>query len=83
MNYMQDQGSQVGIHYPICIEETGAYSDLGKTNHNPRTRGNADRLVSLPIHPFMSSSDTEQVVHILNQWVSDKKLAQEAGAFKD
>tara|TARA_Y100000385_G_scaffold114477_1_gene118897 strand:+ start:47483 stop:48661 length:1179 start_codon:yes stop_codon:yes gene_type:complete len=83
MNYMQEQGSQVGIHYPICIEETGAYSDLGKTNHNPRTRGNADRLVSLPIHPFMSSSDTEQVVHILNQWVSDKKLAQEAGAFKE
>ena len=82
MDYMQEQGSQVGIHYPICIEETGAYSELGKTNQNPRTRGNADRLVSLPIHPFMSNDDTEKVVHILNQWVSEKKLAQEAGAFR-
>ena len=82
MNYMQEQGSQVGIHYPICIEETGAYSDLGKKMHSPITRTNADRLVSLPIHPFMSNDDTEKVVHILNQWVSDKKVAQEAGAFR-
>jgi len=82
MDYMQEQGSQVGIHYPICIEETGAYSDLGKKMHNPITRTNADRLVSLPIHPFMSNDDTERVVHILNQWVSEKKVAQEAGAFR-
>jgi len=50
--------------------------------HNPITRTNADRLVSLPIHPFMSNDDTEKVVHILNQWVSEKKVAQEAGAFR-
>ena len=82
MEYMQEQGSQVGIHYPICIEETGAYSELGKKMNSPITRTNADRLVSLPIHPFMSNDDTERVVHILNQWVSEKKVAQEAGAFR-
>jgi len=77
MDYMQEQGSQVGIHYPICIEETGAYSDLGTKNFNPRTRQNAERLVSLPIHPFMSTEDCLKVVSILNNWKSEKKQQEE------
>ena len=74
---MQEKGSQVGIHYPICIEETGAYNDLATSNFNPRTRRNAARLVSLPIHPFMSSEDCLKVVSILNNWKSEKKQYEE------
>ena len=77
MNYMQEQGSQVGIHYPICIEETGAYNDLASNNFNPRTRKNADRLVSLPIHPFMTPEDCLKVVKILNSWKSEKKAVEQ------
>ena len=74
MTYMQEQGVQSGIHYPICIEETGAYSDVGIRSHNPITKRNADRLVSLPIHPFMSNTECNKVVQVLNAWVSEKKI---------
>ena len=74
MNYMQEQGVQSGIHYPICIEETGAYSDVGILSHNPITKRNADRLVSLPIHPFMSHGECMKVVQVANTWISDKKI---------
>ena len=74
MTYMQEQGVQSGIHYPICIEETGAYSDVGIRSHNPITKRNADRLVSLPIHPFMSNIECNKVVQVLNAWVSEKKI---------
>jgi len=77
MDYMQEQGSQVGIHYPICIEETGAYADLGIQNHSPITRQNACRLVSLPIHPFMNDADCDKIVQILNTWKSEKKQIEE------
>jgi len=77
MDYMQKNGSQVGIHYPICIEETGAYSELATNNFNPITRRNADKLVSLPIHPFMSKQDCLTVVKILNSWKSEKKQVAE------
>jgi len=77
MNYMQEQNVQVGIHYPICIEETGAYGDLGVKMHNPNTRRNADRLVSLPIHPFMSTEECNKVVQVLNTWISEKKKHEE------
>ena len=77
MEYMQKNGSQCGIHYPICIEETGAYSDLGTTNFNPITRRNAEKLVSLPIHPFMLDGDCTRVVEILNSWKSEKKEQKE------
>jgi dTDP-4-amino-4,6-dideoxygalactose transaminase len=82
MEFIQNKGSQCGIHYPICIEETGAYRELGTTNFNPITRRNAERLVSLPIHPFMLDGDCQSVVEILNRWKSEKKeyseLAQRA-----
>ena len=59
------------------LEETGAYSNLGTKNFNPITRKNADRLVSLPIHPFMTPEDCLKVVKILNSWKSEKKAVEQ------
>ena len=69
MEYMESNGVQVGIHYPICIEETVAYADqLYSENVNVRTRDNAKRLVSIPIHPFMTADDCETIVSLINNW---------------
>ena len=54
-----------------------SYNDLASNNFNPRTRKNADRLVSLPIHPFMTPEDCLKVVKILNSWKSEKKAVEQ------
>ena len=46
-------------------------------NYISSPRKNADRLVSLPIHPFMTPEDCLKVVKILNSWKSEKKAVEQ------
>ena len=66
MTHLHSKGIDTGIHYPIPIEQTGAYKHLSLLNQ--RTRTYAKQLVSLPINPFMTEIEAEYVCNTINQW---------------
>lgn len=63
--YLDDNGIQWGVHYKACIEETSMYSYLGE---NPKSINNSKKLVSLPIHPFMTVEEVHYMVTTLNKY---------------
>jgi len=66
MKYLSDKGVQSGIHYPIIIKDMAMYS------HIPCTRARAHafskRMVSLPIHPFMSDDEVQYLCNTINNY---------------
>lgn len=66
MKYLNDAGIPTIIHYPIPIELTKPYEYLNF--NNPKTRSYCERLVSLPIHPFMETEELEYIVEKINNY---------------
>lgn len=65
MNYLENNGVPTIIHYPIALQDCKCNKDLliAGPQTNPSAQKNQHRLLSLPIHPFIS---LEQVDHICN-----------------
>lgn len=60
--HLADQGIQTIIHYPIPPHLSGAYASLGyRKGKLPVAEELADQVLSLPISPFHSPSDSEVV----------------------
>lgn len=60
---LQELGIPVSIHYPKCIHEQPAYSDLGYAIGSFEESEKAARQVlSLPMHPFLSEEDQDQII---------------------
>lgn len=64
--YLDGLGIQNGIHYPIPIEKMPAFQHYNF--NNPRTVSFSERLVSLPIHPFLNESDVNYVIESINSY---------------
>lgn len=62
---------QAGLHYPILIPHQKAMTGRG----NPLVSGSLERAeqfaqgeVSLPIHPYLTPEETDQVISCVNAW---------------
>ncbi len=59
-------GIGAGIHYPVPVHLTGAFSDLGYgVGTFPNTEGIAPELLSLPIYPQITADQQEAVAESL------------------
>lgn len=68
MHYLAEKGVSTGIHYPVPLHMTPALKHLGyQKGDMPRAESVAERLVSLPVFPGMS---TEQVDHVITSVTS-------------
>ncbi|OJV56944.1 MAG: erythromycin biosynthesis sensory transduction protein eryC1 [Cellulomonas sp. 73-145] len=64
-------GIGVGIHYPTPVHLTAAYADLGHGRGAfPVAEAAADRILSLPMFPHLTSGQQEQVVEQLARSVA-------------
>lgn len=54
------------IHYPIPIEKTPVFSD--KKHISKLTNYFSDRIVSLPIHPFLDEKQLQYIVDVVNSY---------------
>lgn len=64
-------GIGVGIHYPTPVHLTAAYADLGLGRGAfPVAEAAADRILSLPMFPHLTSGQQEQVVEQLARSVA-------------
>jgi dTDP-4-amino-4,6-dideoxygalactose transaminase len=68
MEYLLKNGIETSIHYPVPIEKTGAFSWRWQNVYNKNTRNFAEKIVSLPIHPFLSQKKAQYVVDTINSF---------------
>ena len=63
---LAEGGVDTGIHYPVPLHLTPAYRSLGYVRRDfPAAEALAKRSISLPMHPHLSSAQTEYVVEQL------------------
>jgi len=59
-------GVECGIHYPVPLHLTPAYASLGYARGDfPVAERLAERILSLPMHPYLSEEQIRQVVEQL------------------
>lgn len=67
--YMEDNGISTMVHYPIPPYRQQAYADHGFHQYEyPITNYISDRIVSLPVNPFLSESNTLKISNIVNSY---------------
>lgn len=60
---MKAQGIPTAVHYPVPLHQQPVFANLGyKTGDFPVSELIASRVVSLPMHPYLSDAQQQQVV---------------------
>lgn len=73
MKYLSERGIASGIHYPIPIPFQNAYADLGyKKGSFPISENIAEKLVSLPMYPELTTEKQQYVCESLRDYYSRK-----------
>ncbi len=64
---LKEQGVPTAVYYPKCLHEQPVYAGLGnKWGDFPESEKASREVLSLPMHPFLSASDQDQVVAVLH-----------------
>lgn len=66
MDYLGSKGIQTNIYYPTPIELSEPFKYLNA--ENPRARECSNKVLGIPIHPFMSNKEAEHVVEAINSF---------------
>ena len=65
--WLQKNGVQTLIHYPIAPHQQGAYRHLAG-QHYPITEKIHQQVLSLPIGPLLSPAESEKIVSLVNSF---------------
>lgn len=66
--YLEKQGIQTLIHYPIPPHKQKAYKELNHLSF-PITEKIHDQVLSLPISPTLSFSDVKKIIESINEFI--------------
>jgi dTDP-4-amino-4,6-dideoxygalactose transaminase len=73
-NFLQQNGIQTGIHYPMPVFDQEAYAFLNISRDEfPSALANKDRIVSLPMYPEMEKSDAVKVCALIRKFYTKRK----------
>ena len=67
INYLNDNGIQTNIHYPIPPHKQQAYSEYNERSF-PITEEIHNTVLSLPMSPVLTNHEVEMVVNLLNKY---------------
>jgi dTDP-4-amino-4,6-dideoxygalactose transaminase len=67
LKYMEDNGVQCFIHYPLPINRQKAFP-YQKDEHFPVCKEFADSIVSIPLYPELEPGKQEKIVRIINEF---------------
>ena len=69
IDYLKKEGVMAGIHYPLPVHLHPAYKDrVAISKDMSVTEGIVKKIVSLPIYPELSHSDTKLIVNAMKQF---------------
>ena len=67
--WLADHGVQTGIHYPIALHNLPAYSKFGHSPQDfPVSSDSQHQVLSLPMHPLLTSDEVEFVSQTIWQF---------------
>lgn len=65
--FLTGLGIGTGVHYPKTIYDQKLYQDLGISGNCPQAEKAASEVLSLPVHPGLSTEDLTEIVDILEE----------------
>ncbi len=69
--YLYENGVGSEVYYPVPIHQQTFYvNDLGYKDSLPKTEEATLKVLSLPVHPALSSADLETIVSIINEFMA-------------
>ncbi|WP_028988222.1 DegT/DnrJ/EryC1/StrS family aminotransferase [Thermicanus aegyptius] len=67
--FLQDRGIETGVYYPLSLHLQEAYRSLGyKEGDLPVAERVSKRILALPLSPFLSEAEQEQVISALREY---------------
>ncbi|HEY5154745.1 MAG TPA: DegT/DnrJ/EryC1/StrS family aminotransferase [Acidimicrobiales bacterium] len=71
LDALQSRGIGAGVHYPVPLHLQGAFADLGhRPGQFPNAEEAAARLLSLPLHPHLTSAQQEFIASVVTDHVA-------------
>jgi UDP-2-acetamido-2-deoxy-ribo-hexuluronate aminotransferase len=68
---MKNLGVPTAVHYPLALHQQPVFADLGHGEGDfPASESAARRVISLPMHPYLTDDQQVQVIEALAQAVS-------------
>ncbi|NYB27568.1 MAG: DegT/DnrJ/EryC1/StrS family aminotransferase [Methanobacteriaceae archaeon] len=66
-DFLTGLGIGTGVHYPKTIYDQKLYQDLGIGGNCPQAEKAASQVLSLPVHPGLSTEDLTEIVDLLEE----------------
>ena len=67
---LQRQGIPSAVYYPKCLHEQPVFASAAHTwGDFPMAEKASREVLSLPMHPFLSEADQDQIVEAVRQWM--------------
>ncbi|MCE7700128.1 MAG: DegT/DnrJ/EryC1/StrS family aminotransferase [Methanobacterium paludis] len=67
-DYLSKKGVQTLIHYPIPVHKQKAYVNLGFNDYIPITEGISNKILSLPLNPWLYDDEIEGICDLMNNY---------------
>jgi dTDP-4-amino-4,6-dideoxygalactose transaminase len=68
--HLREQGVPTAVYYPIPIHQQGVYSAYPTAPGGlPVTDAKAGRVISLPMHPYLTEDDQDQIIAAIRAFV--------------
>jgi dTDP-4-amino-4,6-dideoxygalactose transaminase len=65
---LEDRGAEISVHWDPPLHEHQVFRSLASDVSLPASERLADELLTLPMHPALSSSDVEYVADIIEEF---------------
>ncbi len=62
---LQEEGIPTAVHYPVPLNEQPGYKGLCCPDCTPIAKGLSNRVMSLPMSPYLSSLDQDKILEVL------------------
>jgi UDP-2-acetamido-2-deoxy-ribo-hexuluronate aminotransferase len=70
---LEAAGIPTAIHYPAPLNRQPAYADVCVNGPLPHSEAAADRVLSLPMHPYLDEALQDRIVDTLHEAVSGRR----------
>lgn len=69
LSHLHERGIGTGVFYPVPVHQQSFYrNQLGYSISLPQAEKTAIEVLSLPVHPGLSDSDLQEIVHAVNDF---------------
>lgn len=66
--HLKGRGIPSAVYYPIPMHQQGPYAHFPQPGGLPVTEAKAQTVISLPMHPYLSESDQDQVIAAIAEY---------------